>query len=84
MLLLDASVRQGGATLNENKFLEHMNKRQKRQAALAILFAILFILWLFEPGWRIAKILGLVSSALLFLSMAISYMAEERNKKKSE
>ena len=55
-----------------------MNKRQKRQAALALLFAILFILWLFEPGWRIAKILGLVSS------MAISYMAEERNKKKSK
>ena len=59
-----------------------MNRRQKWQVALAILSVILFILWLFEPGWRISKILGLIGNALLFLSMVISYLAEERNKNK--
>ena len=61
-----------------------MNKRQKWQVVLAILFAVLFILWLFEPGWRVAKILGLIANALLFLSMLISYLAENKNKEKSE
>ncbi len=57
-----------------------MNRRQKWQVVLAILFVILFILWLFEPGWRIPKILGLTGNALLFLSMVISYLSEKRKK----
>lgn len=61
-----------------------MNKRQKWQVVLAILFAVLFFLWLFEPGWHAAKILGLIANALLFLSMFISYLAENKNKEKSE
>ena len=61
-----------------------MNKRQKWQVVLAILFAVVFILWLFEPGWRVAKILGLIGNALLFLSMFISYLAEKKKKEKSE
>ena len=62
----------------------NMNKRQKWQVVLAILFAVVFILWLFEPGWRVAKILGLIGNALLFLSMFISYLAEKKKKEKSE
>jgi hypothetical protein len=61
-----------------------MNKRQKWQVVLAVLFAALLILWLIEPGWHIAKILGLVGNALLLLSMLISYQAEKKNKDKSE
>jgi len=61
-----------------------MNKKQKWQVSLAILFAVLFIMWLFEPGWHIAKILGLIGNALLFLSMFISYQAEKKNRDKSE
>ena len=57
-----------------------MNKRQKWQVILAILFAVLFILWLFEPGWRIAKILGFIANVLLFLSIFISYRAEKKKK----
>lgn len=57
-----------------------MNKRQKWQVILTILFAGLFILLLFEPGWRIPKILGLIANALLFLSMFISHQAEQKNK----
>lgn len=61
-----------------------MKKRQKGQIILAILFAVLFILWLFEPGWRITKILGLIGNALLFLSMFISYQREKKDIEKSE
>lgn len=61
-----------------------MTKKQKWQVVFAILFAGLFILWLFEPGWRVTKILGLIGNALLCLSMFISYQAEKKNKDKSE
>ena len=61
-----------------------MNKRQKRQVVFAILFAALFILWLFEPGSRFTKILGLIGNALMFLSMFISYCKEKKIKDKSE
>ena len=59
-----------------------MNKRQKGQVIIAALFAVLFICWLFAPGWF--KILGLISSAGGVLSMVLSYRAEEQNKQKQE
>ena len=61
-----------------------MNKRQKLQTGLAILFAALFILWLFIPVSVYSRILGLLSNALLLLSMVLSYRAEEKGKKKSD
>ena len=61
-----------------------MNKKQKGQLSLAGCFVVLLILWLFEPGWRVSKILGIISSALLFLSMVLSYRAEEKLKNKDE
>ena len=59
-----------------------MNKRQKLQTGLAILFAVLFILWLFIPVPVYSRILGLLSNALGFMSMVLSYRAEEKAKKK--
>ena len=58
-----------------------MNKKQKLQVALAILFAVLLVIWVFLPGNIYARILGVISSALGILSMVLSYKAEEKNKK---
>ena len=58
-----------------------MNRRQKIQVVLAVLFAVLFIVWLFFPGWGYLKILGLIANALGVFSMVLSYRAEEKNKK---
>ena len=57
-----------------------MNKRQKLQVALAILFAVLFITWIFIPSPLYSKILGMSANALGLLSMVLSYRAEEKNK----
>jgi len=59
-----------------------MNTKQKLQVTLIILSAILLVFWIVFPGNIYARILGVISSALLILSMALSYRAEERNKKK--
>ena len=59
-----------------------MNTKQKLQVTLIILFAILLVFWIVFPGNIYARILGVISSALLILSMVLSYRAEERNKKK--
>jgi len=61
-----------------------MNKKQKWQLGLAGYLVVLLILWLFEPGWRVTKILGIISNALLLLSMLLSYRAEEKNNKKDK
>ena len=61
-----------------------MNKRQKGQVALIILSVILLVFWVVFPGNTYARILGVISSALLILSMVLSYRAEERNKKKTD
>ena len=60
-----------------------MNKRQKMQVTLGIVFAVLFIIWLFLSVPLYSRILGLASNALGMLSMVLSYRAEEKNKKKS-
>ena len=44
----------------------------------------MLILWLFEPGWRVGKILGIIANALLLLSTLLSYRAEEKMKKKDK
>ncbi|MBO4434016.1 MAG: hypothetical protein J5769_01010 [Bacteroidales bacterium] len=59
-----------------------MNKRQKLQIALLVLFAALFITWLFIPVPVYTRILGLTGNALGILAMVLSYRAEEKNKKK--
>ena len=59
-----------------------MNKRQKLQVALIVLWALLLIFWLVSPGNIYARILGVISSALGILSMVLSYRAEEKNKNK--
>ena len=61
-----------------------MNKKQKWQLGLAGCFVVLLILWLFEPGWRVTKIIGIISNALLLLSMLLSYRAEEKMEKKDK
>ena len=61
-----------------------MNKRQKMQVYLGIVFAVLFIIWIFLSVPLFSRILGLNSNALGFLSMVLSYRAEEKNKKKQE
>ena len=59
-----------------------MNKRQKMQVALIVFWAILLIFWLVFQGNIYSRILGVISSALGILSMALSYRAEEKNKNK--
>ena len=61
-----------------------MNKRQKGQVALIILSVILLVFWVVFPGNIYARILGVISSALLILSMVLSYRSEERNKRKTD
>ena len=59
-----------------------MNNRQKLQLILAGIAAILLIFWLILPKWDIGKILGILSNVLLILGMLLSYLTEEKNKKK--
>ncbi len=61
-----------------------MNKRQKLQVGLAIIFTVLFVIWLFIPVPMYSRILGLLSNGLGVLSTVLSYKAEEKNKKKSD
>ncbi len=61
-----------------------MNKRQKLQLFLAILFGVLLIFWIIFPGKVEAKVLGIISCACGILSMVLSYRAEEKIKKKDE
>ncbi len=59
-----------------------MNKRQKLQTAVGILFTVLLIIWIFLPAPLDSRLLGLTGNALGLLSMIFSYRAEEKNKKK--
>lgn len=61
-----------------------MNKRQKGQLIIGILSAILFIVWIVLPGNIITRLLGMLSNALVMLSMYLSYRAEEKKKNKSD
>lgn len=61
-----------------------MNKKQKGQLIIGILSAILFIVWIVLPGNIINRLLGMLSSAMIMLSMYLSYKAEEKNNTKSD
>ena len=61
-----------------------MNTRQKLQVALIILSAILLVFWIVSPDGILVRILGVISCALIILSMVISYRAVEKNNKKSD
>ncbi len=50
------------------------------QLVLGVLFAVLLIFWLFCPGWKAEKILGILSNAMGILAMYLSYRAEEKQK----
>lgn len=58
-------------------------KRFKQIARISIAAAslVLIIVWLCLPGWNPGKIVGIIADLLLFLSMVISYKAEEKKKK---
>ena len=58
-----------------------MNKKQIAQTIIGVLSLILIIIWIFTPVKLSHKILGIIANALLFTSMLISYIAEEKNKK---
>lgn len=60
----------------------NISKRQIGQISIAALGLVLIIAWLFIPGWNIGKILGIVSNGLLTISMAFSFVAEDKNKAK--
>ena len=57
-----------------------MNKRQKLQVSLAAFFVVYSIVWLFIPGWKASKILGILSGVLTLMAIYYSYKAEEKNK----
>ena len=63
-------------------YIRGMNKQQKMQLTLGILFVVLLIIWLVLPGNIYSRIPGVISSALGILSMVLSYRAEEKNKNK--
>ena len=59
-----------------------MNKRQVAQTVVGAIALILIIFWLLTPVSFAAKILGIVANALILTSMVLSYIAEEKKKKK--
>ena len=61
-----------------------MNKKQKGQLIISVLFAVLIICWLTVPGWDLGKILGLIGCLLGIVAMALSYREEEKMKKNSD
>ena len=61
-----------------------MNKKQKLQVGLAIIFLVLFVIWLFIPVPIYSRILGLLSNGLGLLSMVLTYKAEEKSKKNTD
>jgi Flp pilus assembly protein TadB len=60
-----------------------MNKKQKWQVSLAAFIVVFTIVWLFFPGWKATKILGILSGVFTVIALYLSYRAEEKNKKDS-
>ena len=60
-----------------------MNKRQVAQTIIGIGALILIIFWLFSPSRIALKLLGIISMALVFISMLLSFIAEEKKKRDS-
>ena len=57
-----------------------MNKKQIAQTIIGVGALVLIIIWLFTPVKLSHKILGIIANALLFTSMLLSHIAEEKNK----
>ena len=57
-----------------------MNKKQKIQASLAALIVVYIIVWLFIPGWKDIKILGIFAGVSTLIALYGAYKAEEKNK----
>ena len=51
---------------------------------MAIIFLVLFVIWLFIPVPIYSRILGLLSNGLGLLSMVLAYKAEEKSKKNTD
>ena len=60
-----------------------MNKKQKIQASFAALIVVYIIVWLFVPGWKASKILGIIAGVSTLIALYGAYQAEEKNKTKS-
>ena len=61
-----------------------MNKRQVAQTIIGIGALILIIFWLFSPSRIALKLSGIISMALVFTSMLLSFIAEEKKKRDSK
>ena len=49
-----------------------MNKRQKFQVCLAALIVIYIIVLLFNPGWKVGKILGIFASVCTLIALYLT------------
>lgn len=58
-----------------------MNKKQIPYLAIAAGSIVLIIIWLRMPGWETGKILEIISSILVIISMALAFKIEEKNKR---
>ena len=58
-----------------------MNKIQKLQVSLAALIVVCIIVWLFIPGWKGSKILGIFAGVSALIAIYGAYRAEEKKKK---
>ena len=61
-----------------------LNGRQIGQIVIASVALVLIIVWIFLPGSISTKALGLLTNALLILSMVLSFIAEENKKKEGK
>ena len=55
-----------------------MNKKQKLQAALAALIVVYIIVWLFFPGWKAGKILGILAGICTLIAVCMAIKAEKK------
>lgn len=54
-----------------------MNKKQKLQA-FAVLIVVYIIAWLFSPGWKASKILGILAGVCTLIAVILAYKAEKK------
>ena len=57
-----------------------MNKKQKLHVSLATLIVVYIIVWLFIPGWKGSKILGIIAGVSTLIAIYGAYRAEEKKK----
>lgn len=55
-----------------------MNKKQKLHVSLAALIVVYIIVWLFIPGWKGSKILGIFAGVSTLIAIYWSYRAEKK------